>query len=58
MTYSWFGAAGPHTPNDGSSKEQNGGNRVDDHHGNKTTLDGLDVVAVVHCVEINSGEYS
>jgi len=51
-----FGAAGPATPNDCSSKNKTGKERIEDHHGNKTGLDHFDVAAVVHCVEINSNE--
>jgi len=53
-----FGAAGPAATNDCSSKNKAGEQRIEDHHGDKTGLDHFDVAAVVHCVEINSNEYS
>ena len=54
----WFGAAGPTTSNDCSSKNNTGEESIEDHHGNETGLDHFDVAAVVHCVEIKTNEYS
>ena len=47
VTYILFSAAGPHTDNDIASKDENGTDGVDDHHGNKTTFNRFDVTAVV-----------